>query len=235
MSECAVLDSLSEDGFHSCEGFADWSTYSPIHWNEDQGDSSNFGDWNSFHGSLSKKAESPPLSPQERSSDHKQKMENGDSVSPWFVFHGCFHVEETVKDTAVMEIPSLSKLLHNSTHIALDSAALSREAASLCHRLLYKPEYLSLSGPKPSLHSHKQLINTLQLKHSDINTSQNTNLPDQGFEEPESSPAALIQTKLMAPIRCQNKPGYLYQISPQWLNQYSLRLLPHQNKQDLLQ
>ncbi|KAI4873324.1 hypothetical protein NFI96_029077 [Prochilodus magdalenae] len=204
-------------------------------WNEDQKDSSNFGDWSSFHSSLNKVVESPPLSPQERSSDHKQKMENGDEASPWFVFHDSFHVEETLKDTTVMEIPPLSQLLHNSTHIPPQPAVLSREAASLCQRLLFKPDSLSLSGPKPNLHSHKQLVNILQLKHTDINTSQDTNLPDLGVDEPESSPAALIQTKLMAPMCCQNKPGYLYQISRQWLSQYSLRLLHLQDKEDIHQ
>ncbi|XP_072546545.1 uncharacterized protein [Salminus brasiliensis] len=237
MSECAVLDNLGEDGFHSCEGFAEWSTYSPAHWKGDQGDiSSSFGDWSSFNGSLSKETEPAPSgSPQDRGhAGHKHQVENGNQLSPWTVFYNCFHVEETAKDSAVMEIPPLSHLLHNSTHAPPQPATLSSEAANLCHRLLCEPDCLSLSSPKPSLHSYKQLINTLHLSNSDTNTVQNTDFSDQDFEEPKSCPAALIQTKLMVPTLCQNKPGYLYQISRQWLNQYSLALLPHQDKQDLL-
>lgn len=228
MAECARLDNLSDDGFHSCEGFADWSSYSPVHCNGNQEDSNNtFGDWSTFNGSLNKDSEpARPDSPQQEGrSGHTHKMERGNKPSPSSVFYDCFHAEETITDTAKMEIPPLSQLLLNST--PPQPAALSSEAASLCHRLLCEPDCLSLSSPKPRLHSNKQLINTLQLTNSDTNGIQNTDFSDQDFEEQESSPAALIQTKLMVPTLCQNKPGYLYQISSQWLSQNSLRLLPH--------
>uniref|UniRef100_A0A3B1JZE8 Si:dkey-229e3.2 n=1 Tax=Astyanax mexicanus TaxID=7994 RepID=A0A3B1JZE8_ASTMX len=171
MSECAVLENLSEDGFHSCEGFADWSSYSPVHWNGNQEDSSNsFGDWSTFNSNLS-------------------KVEKSNKLRSSSVFYDCFHAEETIKDTAVMEIPPLSQMLLNSASTPPQPAALSA-AANLCQRLLCEPDCLSLSGPKPRLHSYKQLINTLHLTNSDPNIFQ-----DQDFEEQESSPAALIQTK----------------------------------------
>ncbi|XP_007252599.3 uncharacterized protein si:dkey-229e3.2 [Astyanax mexicanus] len=230
MSECAVLENLSEDGFHSCEGFADWSSYSPVHWNGNQEDSSNsFGDWSTFNSNLSKDKEpaSSESPPEEGRSGHTHKVEKSNKLRSSSVFYDCFHAEETIKDTAVMEIPPLSQLLLNSASTPPQPAALSSAAANLCQRLLCEPDCLSLSGPKPRLHSYKQLINTLHLTNSDPNIFQNTDFSDQDFEEQESSPAALIQTKLMVPTLCQNKPGYLYQISRQWLSQNSLNLLPH--------
>lgn len=74
MSEGTMPDSLCADGFHSCEGFADWSICSPVHWNEDQGDSSGFGDWSSFHSSFSEDVESSHLPTPERSSDDNHKV-----------------------------------------------------------------------------------------------------------------------------------------------------------------
>ncbi|XP_066530934.1 uncharacterized protein si:dkey-229e3.2 [Hoplias malabaricus] len=225
MGECAVLDGFDEDGFHSCEGFTEWSTYGSGHWSESEGDGSGLEDWSSFHGSLSKELESDP-SPEERHSDHKHKVVDREEISPWCVFRDCFRTEETVKEVNVTEIQPLSQLLHNSTHAP---SHLSSEASSLCHRLLYGTDSLRSSDPRHSPHSHKQLVNSLQLQPSDTSTSQRVDLPDLGFEEPESSSAVLIQTKLTAPTLCQNKPGYLYQISHQWFSQQSLRLLPIKN------
>ncbi|KAK3562678.1 hypothetical protein QTP86_005294 [Hemibagrus guttatus] len=86
----------------------------------------------------------------------------------------------------------------------------TRNGARFYHRLLCEPKPPSITGPtKPNLHSHKQLTDTLQLKQS--NASQ-----------------------LTSPTWCQNSPGFFYQISHQWLSQYSLRLQNHQGKKDLL-
>ncbi|MCI4382718.1 hypothetical protein PGIGA_G00017970 [Pangasianodon gigas] len=229
--ECAAMENLSEDGFERCEQFGDWSTCSSEHWDEDHRDSSGFGDWTSFKEDLSEESDSADLSSQEgQISGHEHKVERGDE--PWIVIHDCFHFEEMVRDTDMMDVLPLSQLLHISTHTPPLPAGLLRKGASFYHQLLCEPKPPSITGPKPNLHSHKQLIDTLQLKQS--NTLQNRDLPHLGFEKPESSSSALIQTKLTAPTWCQNSPGFFYQISRQWLSQYSLRLQDHQEKKDLL-
>ncbi|XP_053488518.1 uncharacterized protein si:dkey-229e3.2 [Ictalurus furcatus] len=228
--ECAAMEKLGEDGFERCEQFEDWS--SSEHWDEDHRDSSGFGDWASFKDGLSEESDSADLLSQEgQTSGHEHKVERGDE--PWIVIHDCFHVEEIVRDTDMMDFLPLSQLLHNSTHTPPPPAVLLRKGASFYHSLLCEPKSSSVTGPKPNLHSHKQLTDTLQLKQS--NTSQNTDLLHLGFEKPQSSSAALIQTKLTAPTWCQTSPGFFYQISHRWLSQNSLRLQNNQdNKKDLL-
>lgn len=40
----------------------------------------------------------------------------GRDDAPWIVIHDCFHAEEMVRDTSMMDVLPLSQLLHNSTH-----------------------------------------------------------------------------------------------------------------------
>ncbi|XP_076833601.1 uncharacterized protein LOC143480053 [Brachyhypopomus gauderio] len=236
MSEYAALGALSGESFQGCEEFEEWTSYDSEHWPQAQRQSSCFDDWNCFHGDVSKNEETAHLSPQETgSSGQEHKVENSHMISPWFVFHDCFSEEEIMKDAVMVEVSPLSQLVHGSAHMPCQQTALSREATSLFHQILCDPKVLRLSGPKPNLHSQKQLISTLQLKHSDLHNLLTTDFPDLGSEELESSPGALIQTKLVAPVPCQNAPGFFYQISRQWFNQHSMKLLPHQDKKDLLQ
>ncbi|XP_062863498.1 uncharacterized protein si:dkey-229e3.2 [Trichomycterus rosablanca] len=235
INECVVEKNISDDGSDGCEQFEEWSTFSSVHQEENNKDSSCFGDWTTFNGCLVEEAEFVPLSPQEGdTSGFEHKVDSEDEVNPWTVFHECFHVEETLKDTETTEIPPLSQLLHNPTSIPNHPAVISREGASLYHHVLCEPKSLTRYGAKHSLYSQKQLIDLLQLKHSDIIESQNSDLCDLGIEELESNPAALIQTKLTAPTWCQNTPGVFYQISRQWLSHHNVKLQNHQDKKDLL-
>lgn len=43
-----------------------------------------------------------------------------------------------------------------------------RESISLYHHVLCEPQSLTLCGPEYSLYSQKQLIDSLQLKHSNV-------------------------------------------------------------------
>lgn len=73
--EHAVMEKLSEDGFERCEQFGDWSTFSSEHWDEENGDSSGFGDWASFKEGLSEESASADLSSQEgQTSGHEHKV-----------------------------------------------------------------------------------------------------------------------------------------------------------------
>ncbi|GAA6108781.1 uncharacterized protein si:dkey-229e3.2 [Tachysurus ichikawai] len=223
------MEKLSEDGFERCEQLGDWSTFTSGHWDEEHRDSSGFGDWASFKG-LSEDIEDTEVLSTHKRLGHENKVGRDDA--PWIVIHDCFHAEEMVRDTSMMDVLPLSQLLHNSTHTP-PPTLLRFEGASFYYRLLCDPKPPSITGPtKPNLHSHKLLTDTLQLKQT--NTSQNTDIPQLGFEKPESSPAALIQTKLTSPVWGQNSSGFFYQISHQWFEQYSLRLQNHQGKKDLL-
>ncbi|KAK3537816.1 hypothetical protein QTP70_019237 [Hemibagrus guttatus] len=226
-----AMENLSEDGFERCEQFGDWSTCSSEHWDEDHRDSSGFGDWASFKEGLGEHIQDTADVSTQEGNGHEHKEEKDDA--PWTVIHDCFHVEKMLRDTGMTDVLPLSQLLHNFTHTPPPPSFLLRNGARFYHRLLCEPKPPSITGPtKPNLHSHKQLTDTLQLKQS--NASQNTDIPQLGFEKPESSSAALIQTKLTSPTWCQNSPGFFYQISHQWLSQYSLRLQNHQGKKDLL-
>ncbi|KAG7328257.1 hypothetical protein KOW79_008201 [Hemibagrus wyckioides] len=222
------MENLSEDGFERGEQFGDWSTCSSGHWDEDHRDSSGFGNWASFKEGLGE--DTADVSTQE-GHGHEHKEERDDAL--WTAIHNCFHVEEMVRETGMTDVLPLSQLLHNFTHKPPPPALILRKGASFYHRLLCEPKSQSITGPtKPNLYSHKQLTDTLQLKQT--NTTQNTDIAQLGFEKPESSSPALIQTKLTSPTCCQNSPGFFYQISHQWLSQYSLRLQNHQGKKDLL-
>ncbi|KAK1793556.1 hypothetical protein P4O66_011933, partial [Electrophorus voltai] len=195
MSECPALDRLSGEAFQGCGGFEEWTAYNSGHWQEAQRQSNCFDDWNCFHGNVSKNEEPAHLSSHEtRTSGQEHKVENAHMINTWFVFHDCFSNEETVNDGDTVEISPLSQLIYGSAHTPSRQVALSREAVSLCHQMLCELEVPSLKGPKPNLHSQKLLINTLQRKHSDVHNLQTTDFPDVDFEEPERSPAALIQT-----------------------------------------
>ncbi|KAF5892563.1 uncharacterized protein DAT39_017749 [Clarias magur] len=225
------MENLTEDDFERCEQFGDWSAFSSEHWDVNHRDSSGFGDWSSFNDGLSEESASADLSSQEEQiSGHEHKVEQGDD--PWTVIRDCFHAEEIVRDTDMMDVLPLSQLLHNSTHAPYPSAVLSKKGSSCYHELLHEPKSPRIMGPKPNLHSHQQLTDTLQLKQSI--TLKNTDLTHLGIEKPEISSATLIQTKLTAPTWCQNSPGFFYQISRQWLNQNNPRLQNQQDKKDLL-
>ncbi|XP_060790185.1 uncharacterized protein si:dkey-229e3.2 isoform X2 [Neoarius graeffei] len=196
--ECAAMENLSEDGLERCKEFGDWSTCSSEHWDEDHGDSSGFGDWTTFKEGLSEESDSVYLSSQEgQTSDHENKVERGDE--PWVTIHDCFHVEEIARNTDMMDVLPLSQLLHNSTHTPAPPAVLLKKGVSFYHSLLCESKPLSIMGPKQNLYSYKQLTDTLQIKQSST-------------------------LQLTAPTWCQNSPGFLYQISHQWLNHYCLRL-----------
>lgn len=53
-----MLDRYGEDGFQSCEGFDDWSTFSSADWTEPQQDSSGFSDWGAFQDNTRKEESS---------------------------------------------------------------------------------------------------------------------------------------------------------------------------------
>lgn len=56
-----MLDRYGEDGFQSCEGFDDWSTFSSTDWTEPQQDGSGFSDWGAFQDNTRKEESSTLL------------------------------------------------------------------------------------------------------------------------------------------------------------------------------
>ncbi|XP_046710992.1 uncharacterized protein si:dkey-229e3.2 isoform X2 [Silurus meridionalis] len=227
----AAMENFSEDGFESCEQFADWSTCSSEHWDENHRDGTGFGDWTSFKDAFSEESDSANVSSQKgQTCIHADK--NIELPHPRLkkleIPSAALIQTKMVRDTGMNILP-LSQLLHNSSHTPPMEAVQLQKGANFYHQLL-KPN--SIMGSKLNLHSHKQLTDTLQLKQS--NTLQNTELPHLGSEKPKSPSADLIQTKLTAPTRCQNSHGFFYQISHQWLSQYSLRFKNHHDKKDLL-
>ncbi|XP_016330996.1 uncharacterized protein LOC107679822 isoform X2 [Sinocyclocheilus anshuiensis] len=212
-----MLDRYGEDGFQSCEGFDDWSTFSSADWTEPQQHGNGFSDWGAFQDNTSKE-ESTTL----------PVAEAGTSQFPE-------NVEGAEKDPVVMEIPTLSVLQQSTLDKPSQSAAISSKAANFWCHLQSGSKILRLSGPKPKLHSHEGLLKALQLGQPDGSAdSQTTTLLNLELEDPEDPPGALIQTKPM-PSQCQNAPGFFYQISRQWLSQHNMNLLPYQNKKDPLQ
>ncbi|XP_051579068.1 uncharacterized protein si:dkey-229e3.2 [Myxocyprinus asiaticus] len=236
MGEC-MLDSYGEDGFQSCEGFDDWSTFSSPGWEEPQQDDNSFSDWAGFQQNSKKEEELSTIPVTEtRTFELPENVENGNKVNPQLIFHECLCVEAAKKEAVMMEIPTLSQMLQRETDIPSQSAAITSEAANFWCRLQSGSKTLRLSSPKPQLHSHEVLLKTLQLRHPDMSTaSQSITLSDLELEEPEDHPGVLIQTKLMPISNCRNAPGFLYQISRQWLSQYTTKLLPYQNTKDPLQ
>ncbi|KAK2878531.1 hypothetical protein QQF64_011418 [Cirrhinus molitorella] len=235
MGEC-MLDRYGEDGFQSCEGFDDWSTFSSADWTEAKQDGSGFSDWGAFQDNTRKEELTHLPVAEAGTFEFPENTENGNEGNPWFVFSECFRVERAEKDPVVMEIPKLSLLQQSILDKPSQSAAISSEAANFWCHLESGSQILRLSGPKPKLHSHEGLLKTLQLRPPDPSAdSQTTTLFDLELEDLENPPGALIQTKLMPSSQCRNAPGFFYQISRQWLSQYNMNLLPYQNKKDPLQ
>ncbi|XP_026100033.1 uncharacterized protein LOC113070805 [Carassius auratus] len=235
MGEC-MLDRYGEDGFPSCEGFDDWSTFSSADWTEPQQDDNGFSDWGAFQDRTREEESSTLSGAGAGTSEFPENTENGDKGNPWFIFNECFQVEDAEKDPVMMEIPTLSLLQQSTLDKPSQSSAISSEAANFWCHLQSGSKILRLSGPKPKLHSHEGLLKSLQLRQPDASAdSQTTNLLDLDPEDLEDHPGALIQTKLMPSSQCRNAPGFFYQISRQWLSQYNLNLLPYQNKKDPLQ
>ncbi|XP_016150217.1 uncharacterized protein [Sinocyclocheilus grahami] len=233
MGEC-MLDRHGEDGFQSCDGFDDWSTFSSADWTEPQQDGSGVSDWGAVQDKTRKEESSTLPVAEAGTFEFPENTENGDKGNPWFIFNDCFQEAET--DPVMMEIPTLSLLQQSVLDKPSHSAAISSEAANFWCHLQSGSKILRLSGPKPKLHSHKGLLKTLQLRQPDASAhSQTTTLLDLELEDLEDPPGPLIQTKLMPSSQCQNAPGFFYQISRQWLSQYNMNLLPYQNKKDPLQ
>ncbi|XP_056101652.1 uncharacterized protein si:dkey-229e3.2 [Rhinichthys klamathensis goyatoka] len=235
MGEC-MLDLYGEDGFQSGEGFDEWSTFSSADWTEPQQDDKGFSDLGGLQDKTRKEELSAIPVTETGTFEFPERAENGDKVNPWFIFNDCFQVEEGEKNLIMMEIPTLSQLHQSTLHMPSQSAAISSQAAHFWCHLQSGSKILRLSGPKPKLYSHEGLVKSLQLRHPDASTdSQTTTLSDLELEHPEDPPGALIQTKLMPSSHCQNSPGFFYQISRQWLSQYSMNLRPNQHKKDPLQ
>ncbi|XP_043118483.1 uncharacterized protein si:dkey-229e3.2 [Puntigrus tetrazona] len=233
MGEC-MLDRYGEDGFHSCEGFDDWSAFGTTDWTESQRDGSGFADWGAFQDNTEKE-ELPTLPAAGAGAfEFPENTENGEKGNAWFILKDCFRVEGSEKDPVLLrEIPALSVLQQSTLDKPSLSAAISSEGANFWCHLQSGSEILRLLGPKPKLHSHEGLLKTLQLRQPDTNAgSQKTTLLDLELEDPEDTPGALIQTKLMPSSQCRNAPGFFYQISRQWLSQYNTNPLPYQNKKD---
>ncbi|XP_051502833.1 uncharacterized protein LOC127411353 [Myxocyprinus asiaticus] len=236
MGEC-MLDSYGEDGFQSCEGYDDWSTFSSADWVEPQQNDNSFSDWAEFQQNTKKEEELSTVPVTEiRTFELPGNVENGNKVNAQLVFHDCFCVESAKKEAVMMEIPTLSQIFQSAVDMISESAAITSQAASFWCNLQSGSKTLRLSSPKPKLHSHKVLLKTLQLRHPDTSAaSQSITLSDLELEEPEDPPGTLIQTKLMPTSHCRNAPGFLYQISQQWLNQHTRKLLPYQQKKDPFQ
>ncbi len=60
MGEC-ILDRYGKDGFQSCEGFDDWSTFSSTDLTEPEQDDSGFSDWGAFQDNTGKEESSTLL------------------------------------------------------------------------------------------------------------------------------------------------------------------------------
>ncbi|XP_016110498.1 uncharacterized protein [Sinocyclocheilus grahami] len=235
MGEC-MLNRYGEDGFQSCEGFDDWSTFSSADWTEPQQDGSGFSDWGAFQDNTSKEESTTLPVAEAWTSKFPENTENGEKGNPWFIFNDCFQVEGAEKDPVVMEILTLCVLQQSTLDKPSQYAAISSKAANFWCRLQSGSKILRLSGPKPKLHSHEGLLKALQLGQPDASAdSQTTTLLNLELEDPEDPPGALIQTKLMPSSQCRNAPGFFYQISRQWLSQHNMNLLPFQNKNDPLQ
>ncbi|XP_067224127.1 uncharacterized protein si:dkey-229e3.2 [Chanodichthys erythropterus] len=235
MGEC-MLDHYGEDSFQSCEGFDDWSTFSSADWTEPRHDEKVFSDLGGFQDKTRKEELSTIPVTETGTFEFPENAENGNKVNPWFIFNDCFQVEEKEKNPVMMEIPTLSQLQQSTLDKPSQSAAISSQATHFWCHLQSGSQILRLSGPRPKLHSHEGLLKSLQLRHPDASAnSQTTTLSDLELENPEDPPGALIQTKLMPSSHCRNAPGFFYQISSQWLNQYSINLRPNQHKKDSLQ
>ncbi|XP_016330997.1 uncharacterized protein LOC107679822 isoform X3 [Sinocyclocheilus anshuiensis] len=207
-----MLDRYGEDGFQSCEGFDDWSTFSSADWTEPQQHGNGFSDWGAFQDNTSKEESTTLPVAEAGTSQFPENTENGEKGNPWFIFNDCFQVEGAEKDPVVMEIPTLSVLQQSTLDKPSQSAAISSKAANFWCHLQSGSKILRLSGPKPKLHSHEGLLKALQLGQPDGSA--------------DSQPM---------PSQCQNAPGFFYQISRQWLSQHNMNLLPYQNKKDPLQ
>lgn len=228
-----MLGRYGEDGFQSCEGFDEWSTFSSADWTEPQQTS----DLSGFQDEVKARKEELSTIPVTETGtfEFPENAENGDKVKPCFIFNECFQVEKAEENLVMMEIPTLSQLQQSTLDMPSQSAAISSQAAHFWCHLQSGSNILRLSGPKPKLYSHEGLLKTLQLRHPDTSAdSQTTNLFDLELE-PEDPPGALIQTKLMPSSHCRNAPGFYYQISRQWLSQYSMNLQLNQHKKDPLQ
>ncbi|KAK7153284.1 hypothetical protein R3I93_011247 [Phoxinus phoxinus] len=222
-----MLDLYGEDGCE--EGFDEWSTFSSADWTEPQQDDKGFSDLGGLQDKSRKEELSTVPVTETGTSECPENAENGDKINPWFVFKDCFQAEEAEKNLIMMEIPTLSQLQQSTLDMSSQSAAISSQAAHFWCHLQSGSKILRLSGPKPKLYSHEGLLRSLQLRRPDASAdTQTTTLSDLELENPEDPPGALIQTKLMAPSNGQNSPGFFYQISRQWLSQYSMNLRPNQ-------
>lgn len=231
-----MLDLNSEDAFQSCEGFEEWSTFSSADWTEPQQDDKGFSDLGGLQDKTRKEELSTIPVTETGTSEFPENAKNGDTVNPWVIFNDCFQVEGAEKNLTMMEIPTLSQLQQSTLDMPSQSAAISSQAAHFWCHLQSGSKILRLSGPKPKLYSHEGLLKTLPLTHPDAGAdSQTTTLSDLEPEYPEDPPGALIQTKLMPSSHCQNSPGFFYQISRQWLSQYSMNRQPNQHNKDPLQ
>ncbi|XP_067310623.1 uncharacterized protein si:dkey-229e3.2 [Pseudorasbora parva] len=192
MGEC-MLGRNGEDGFQSCEGFDEWSTFSSADWTEPQQTS----DLGGFQDKA-RKAKSSAIPVKETGTfEFPENAENGDKVNPWFIFNDCFQVEEAEENLIMVEIPTLSQLQQTILDMPCQPAAISSQAAHFWCNLQSGSTFLRLSGPKPKLYSHEGLLKTLQLRHPDTSAdSQTINLSDLELENPEDPPGALIQTKV---------------------------------------
>ncbi|KAL4656370.1 hypothetical protein GN956_G6472 [Arapaima gigas] len=208
---------------------------------------SSFGEWCSFDSdldwNLSDRCTFSPTSSPPKHQDVNNHHTSDEQLTwpqrktfewshPQQMFHSCFpSVEEASTETSITDPRTLSQLLQGSPESPSSSSAVPH-AATLWNKLLPEPGCPQLSAPSRRPQSHSVLLSVLGVTPARV-ASQQGALPAE--RQPEESDgesagprsAALIQTKLLPPPKRRDGPGFLYQISQQWLSQCSLGLQGH--------
>lgn len=195
------------------------------------------GDWSDFQDSQTLEADKPASpAPAPVTKLSEALPQSYSAPDPWGVFRECFPaVGPLVSDRDDHETPTLSELLRSPSHTQVaQSTGLSSGAMSVCTRLLCEGSAVRISGPRLNTHSFNQLTNTLPLVDPHTHNTQDMALPDMELEKSEAPPAALIQTKLLAPPYCRKAPPFLYQVSLGWLRLSNLQLQAQKHAKGLL-
>ncbi|KAL2098474.1 hypothetical protein ACEWY4_004954 [Coilia grayii] len=197
-------------------------------------------DWSDFNDSRSWEEDRPasPVLAQKSTETSEQSAESIDAGNPWDVFRECFpRAEEgAIGEPGDRHTPTLAELMRGSSNTQPGVTGSRAVSVSVCSRLVCEGSSVRLSGPKPHTHSLSQLLSTLPLLDPKThNTQEDMALPDMELEKTEDPPAALIQTKLLAPSFCHEPPPFLYQVSLRWLRQWNIQLQAHNPAKGLLQ
>ncbi|KAJ7991074.1 hypothetical protein DPEC_G00293460 [Dallia pectoralis] len=163
--------------------------------------------------------------------DGSTLLVGGDVAKMHLVFQECFPVMSKSKEANIVQ--SLSQLLETTPTCSSQPANTICDSGSLWSHLMAEPNRLSFSEPMAASNCHRRVASVLGITNSHFISEQSVEDLEETPEETSCRPAAaLIKTKLLASSSCHgDTPAFLYQISQQWLTQFSMQLQPqHQKK-----